>query len=55
VLLPETATVTIKTSGPAHEVVFADIDGDPDMAVGCNDQAHIFENLSIFDRPTASR
>ena len=46
--LPETPTWSIKTSGPAHETVFADIDndGDLDMAVGCKDQAHIYENLS---------
>ena len=36
-----------RTSGPAHEAVLADIDqdGDLDLAVGCRDQAHIFENL----------
>ena len=46
--LPETPTWSIKTSGPTHETVFADIDndGDLDMAVGCKDQAHIYENLS---------
>ena len=38
---------TVKTSGPAHEAVLGDIDqdGDLDLAIGCRDQAHIFENL----------
>ncbi|MBC8355982.1 MAG: VCBS repeat-containing protein [Planctomycetes bacterium] len=46
--LADTPAWSIKTSGPAHEAVFADIDqdGDLDMAVGCKDQAHIYENLS---------
>ncbi len=37
-----------KTTGPAHEVVFGDVDrdGDLDLAVGCLDQALVFENLS---------
>ena len=37
---------SVKTSGPAHEAVLRDIDrdGDLDLAVGCRDQAHIFEN-----------
>lgn len=41
-------TWSVKTSGPAHEAVLADIDqdGDLDLAVGCRDQSHIYENLS---------
>lgn len=37
---------SVRTSGPAHEAVLEDLDqdGDLDLAVGCRDQAHIFEN-----------
>ena len=52
--LPETPTWSIKTSGQAHEAVFADIDkdGDFDMAVGCRDKAHNYENLAVRDQKT---
>ncbi len=45
--LPSKPDWFARTSGPAHEAVLADIDkdGDLDLAVGCRDQAHIFENL----------
>ena len=40
---------SVKTSGPTHEAVLGDIDqdGDLDLAIGCRDQAHIFENLRL--------
>ena len=40
---------SVKTTGPAHEAVLEDIDqdGDLDLAVGCRDQAHVYENLRI--------
>lgn len=48
---------SVKTSGPAHETVLADIDqdGDLDLAVGCQDQAHIYENLTPKKRQTPTR
>ncbi|MFT5527004.1 MAG: hypothetical protein ACI9G1_003574 [Pirellulaceae bacterium] len=46
---------SVKTSRPAHEAVLADIDQDSDLdlAVGCQDQAHIYENLT--PRATAAK
>lgn len=48
---------SVKTSGPAHEVVLSDIDqdGDLDLAVGCQDQAHIYENLTPKTSPAPRR
>ena len=47
-LLPDILTWSAKTPRPAHEAMLADsdADGDLDLAVGCQDQARLFENLT---------
>ena len=44
--LSDTPQWSAQTTRPAHEVILADLDadGDLDMALGCQDQAHVFEN-----------
>ena len=42
---------SVKRSGPAHEAVL----GDLDLAVGCQDQAHIYENLTPRTSQTPKR
>lgn len=47
--LADTASWSARTSAPAHEVVLGDIDrdGDLDVAVGCQDQVHVYENVTV--------